>query len=254
MSTLLNRSRQLKHPVISPISKGFTLIELLIVVAILVILAAILFPVFSRARESARRSVCQSNLKQIGLALMQYTQDFDERTVIQRQGDSTTQDDGRLFADISKTEMSWGRSIWLYTKTSKILACPSASAHPSAPPSGESGTSYYFNGVLVGRTMAGMAEPVKLIAAQESGTTAQYCYLRPVDFDGTATEQYRAWLNANYSQLHFEGSNYLYMDGHVKFRKQASVCASEYGLNNASCGSTVSSSGVDVPRDSTLVR
>src|SRR6218665_2214986 len=58
---------------------GFTLIELLVVIAIIAILAAILFPVFARARENARRSACQSNLKQIGLGIMQYTQDYDER-------------------------------------------------------------------------------------------------------------------------------------------------------------------------------
>jgi prepilin-type N-terminal cleavage/methylation domain-containing protein len=57
---------------------GFTLIELLVVVAIIGLLAAILFPVFARARENARRASCASNLKQIGLGLMQYIQDYDE--------------------------------------------------------------------------------------------------------------------------------------------------------------------------------
>ncbi len=58
--------------------KGFTLIELLVVIAIIAILAAILFPVFARAREKARQSSCLSNLKQHGIALLSYAQDYDE--------------------------------------------------------------------------------------------------------------------------------------------------------------------------------
>ena len=59
--------------------KGFTLIELLVVIAIIAILAAILFPVFAKAREKARSSSCASNMKQMGLAIMQYSQDYDEK-------------------------------------------------------------------------------------------------------------------------------------------------------------------------------
>ena len=58
--------------------RGFTLIELLVVIAIIAILAAILFPVFARAREKARQTACLNNVKQLSLAVMQYTQDYDE--------------------------------------------------------------------------------------------------------------------------------------------------------------------------------
>src|SRR5437660_12242245 len=66
---------KLRHP---PVRTGFTLIELLVVIAVIAILAAILFPVFAQARESARKATCQSNLKQIGLAFQLYLQDHDE--------------------------------------------------------------------------------------------------------------------------------------------------------------------------------
>src|SRR5688500_17999691 len=65
---------------------GFTLIELLVVIAIIALLAAILFPVFARARENARKSSCANNLKQVGVAMLQYTQDWDEVYVPLRHG------------------------------------------------------------------------------------------------------------------------------------------------------------------------
>ncbi|RYF37083.1 MAG: DUF1559 domain-containing protein, partial [Cytophagaceae bacterium] len=68
---------------------AFTLIELLVVIAIIAILAAILFPVFARARENARKTSCLSNMKQMGLGIVQYTQDYDG-TYPQNYNGSTT--------------------------------------------------------------------------------------------------------------------------------------------------------------------
>ena len=89
---------------------AFTLIELLVVIAIIAILAAILFPVFARARENARRSSCQSNLKQIGLGVLQYNQDYDEKMPFTRTNDAVS---------------NWQYNIQPYIKSYQLFACPS---------------------------------------------------------------------------------------------------------------------------------
>jgi prepilin-type N-terminal cleavage/methylation domain-containing protein/prepilin-type processing-associated H-X9-DG protein len=104
-STILRRSTQ-----------GFTLIELLVVIAIIVLLAAILFPVFARVRENARRASCQSNLKQMGLGIAQYTQDNDECL-------PPTQ--ARIGA--TSKYYFWNSAIYPYVKSEQIFKCPSDS-------------------------------------------------------------------------------------------------------------------------------
>jgi prepilin-type N-terminal cleavage/methylation domain-containing protein len=112
---------------------GFTLIELLVVIAIIAILAAILFPVFARARENARRASCASNLKQLGLAFIQYAQDYDER--LPNATDGTAGVDlmgGWMFYKFFPANTSTSRQfypaqggIFPYTKNEQIYICPS---------------------------------------------------------------------------------------------------------------------------------
>lgn len=109
-------------PSIKPVwgKTGFTLIELLVVIAIIAILAAILFPVFAKARESGRRAACANNLKQITLAYLMYAQDNDETLPsLQAFGALGTGSGG-------VTDPTTG-SIWKYVKAEKLFLCPSIS-------------------------------------------------------------------------------------------------------------------------------
>jgi len=107
------------------VRSGFTLIELLIVIAIIAILAAILFPVFARARENARRASCQSNLKQIGLGLIQYAQDYDETLVRSNYGPTPGGNGGAKNSDPTAGDYKWMDALFPYTKSTQIFDCPS---------------------------------------------------------------------------------------------------------------------------------
>ena len=101
--------------------RGFTLIELLVVIAIIAILAAILFPVFAKAREKARQASCSSNLKQVGLAAIQYRADYDERPASCRAGtclDQWGNGPGRIW---------WNGLLMPYCKSYQMMSCPSMS-------------------------------------------------------------------------------------------------------------------------------
>ncbi|MCD6351836.1 MAG: DUF1559 domain-containing protein [Armatimonadetes bacterium] len=102
-------------------NRGFTLIELLVVIAIIAILAAILFPVFARAREKARQASCQSNLKQVALAFLMYVQDYDEKFPFWRwdsHGGGGTPD---------PSAPQWYVRLYPYVKNTQLFVCPSRS-------------------------------------------------------------------------------------------------------------------------------
>jgi prepilin-type N-terminal cleavage/methylation domain-containing protein/prepilin-type processing-associated H-X9-DG protein len=189
--------------------RGFTLIELLVVIAIIAILAAILFPVFARAREKARQSSCLSNVKQMMTAVMMYVQDYDERfpRYAGYRAPSVVMPEGGYDY--------WFECIYPYTKNAQIFSCPSQSHsgirsggstanHPDFP----DGVNYGWNTYLNTDSLADIERPTRLGVIAD-GYNNYWRLQRPPD-----TNHYMWSWNR-----HNDGSNVGFADGHAKWVK-----------------------------------
>lgn len=185
-------------------NKGFTLIELLVVIAIIAILAAILFPVFAKAREKARQSSCASNLKQIGLSIAQYKQDYDETHPLN--WPSSGPGGTRAYPNCGiATGFFWIDALAPYTKNDQIWICPSGeSSNCLVTPLYH--RSYNANSEMTGAKDANIPVPSATYMAA----------------DGAGNNQIPAyWANAGHiAYRHSERYNVVFFDGHVTSSKR----------------------------------
>lgn len=209
-------------------TKGFTLIELLVVIAIIAILAAILFPVFAKAREKARQSSCASNLKQIGLSITQYAQDYDEMLPGQDANDgSIAYGQGVAWTSIPAA-VTWIGQLQPYLKNAEILICPSSKGIVGAGGSvAGSMCSYIANGLTWFQSLGTITKPSETILLSDLAQSMSWSRGYPGGYyptytPGTGWGFGHMWA---YS-IHSDGANYLWVDGHVKWVK-ASVAGND---------------------------
>ena len=184
---------------------GFTLIELLVVIAIIAILAAILFPVFARARENARRASCMSNLKQIGLGFLMYAQDYDG--IFPRIG--YTGSETLVYPDGNSGPSYWTGRIYPYIKSVQIFNCPSGDKRWMGDATGAYQVSYGASDYFLWNSPAqdSVEKPSETLLMADSEGAYSYSI-------------YPVWdANRWISDRHLNGGNILLCDGHVKWKK-----------------------------------
>jgi prepilin-type N-terminal cleavage/methylation domain-containing protein/prepilin-type processing-associated H-X9-DG protein len=208
---------------------GFTLIELLVVIAIIAILAAILFPVFQKVRENARRTTCASNLKQLGLAFIQYTQDYDETLP---SGNNNN----------NYASPAWDAQVYPFVKANAVYQCPDDAS--GTPPAGSVNASYGMNLFLAnmqygaaGLNQALVNAPSNVVLLYEFDQLGGGLHTNPSNPNSTQGSECN--FNADHVVIGLYGSsppirtrhdtettasaNYLAFDGHVKYLKCTTV-------------------------------
>ncbi len=194
--------------------KGFTLIELLVVIAIIAILAAVLFPVFARARAKAHQNSCLNNVKQLALGMNMYMSDYDQRFPF-------------AFAWDVNNGLYWKHQIYPYIKNGQIFVCPSDMVGENGDPSDTVGnedttyitnyyTSYGYNWNAGGGGVLCAGYPIGDTAIQAAAEMWILADSTQLVSEPTYIQYGYAGQHAHWVFRHNEQANFAYVDGHVK--------------------------------------
>jgi prepilin-type N-terminal cleavage/methylation domain-containing protein/prepilin-type processing-associated H-X9-DG protein len=241
-------------------ASAFTLIELLVVIAIIAILAAILFPVFAQARAKARQTSCLSNMKQVGLGVMMYAQDYDEvlpgnsrlsaAVTDPRWPDSTSAHSAGLSEPMGwmqpynaanvGTHRIWARDIQPYIKNLGLMICPQTkprSSDGTCDPAantcevtgvaGAGNGNYLVNGIATSKSLAAITMPADIIFAHEVRNYNRVAQEKPRQ--RLSNGLYTGFVHAYYDSLHNDGANLLFCDGHAKWQKRGAIRFAQFG-------------------------
>jgi prepilin-type N-terminal cleavage/methylation domain-containing protein/prepilin-type processing-associated H-X9-DG protein len=193
-------------------TRGFTLIELLVVIAIIAIVAAILFPVFARSREKARQTSCLSNIKQLGLAWLQYAQDYDGDTVPVQIGPvaSYVLPNGAT----ATGDVYWPALLFPYSRNTQVYNCPS---NGFAWRGGATIASCYgYLSINWGVSLSAYTQPANTIVMYDVRAAGRFTDLHAPG-EGNANDLPIPYCDSGFSDIHNGGSNTLFADGHGKW-------------------------------------
>lgn len=232
--------------------KGFTLIELLVVIAVIALLMGIIMPALNMARDQGRRASCMSNMRQVGVALMMYQNEYEKtppktHAVYDYASPAARDNVLKLLRPFVSAEEPEARA--------PVYACPGLKPNPNPAyaPSRVSSTGYLVNSVVMGRRVASIPGPGRIIAIQEGWSLSNHLWVQPepnnrsaAALQGRESTRYQEWhmfasqgdhsswftkeRREQTSNVHNKGGNFIFSDGHADYKKYWDRESGDYGL------------------------